>query len=167
MNTIDLFIAELEREAKTTRRALEQVPEGVTGFKPHPKSMELGYLATLVATMPSWITKMINDDELDLRPVGKESHRPANRDGGAELVKLLDETVAEAIEALSKTNEEHLMTNWQLKAAGHVVQEQARHLFIRDTINHWAHHRGQLTVYLRLNDAKVTSIYGPTADEPM
>jgi uncharacterized damage-inducible protein DinB len=168
MKMTELFLAELDREMKPTRRTLEQVPDGLADWKPHPKSMPMGYLATLVATLPSWIALMINDPELDLRPVGRESFRPPVESTAPALVQLLDDSVAKARAALSGTTDEHLLTHWQLKAAGHVVTDQPRHIFIRDAVlNHLSHHRGQLTVYLRLNDAKVPSIYGPTADEPM
>jgi uncharacterized damage-inducible protein DinB len=83
----------------------------------------------------------------------------------AALVQALERTAAEARAALEKTSDEHLQTNWQLKARGAVVQEAARYQMIQDTINHWAHHRGQMTVYLRLMGAKVPAIYGPSADD--
>ncbi|HKO54814.1 MAG TPA: DinB family protein [Thermoanaerobaculia bacterium] len=168
MKMTELFLGELEREAKPTRRTLEQVPDGLIDWRPHPRSMPLGYLATLVATLPSWIALMVNQPELDLRPVDREPFRPPTRSTAAEYVAALDESVQQARQALSATTDEHLLTHWQLKAAGHVVTDQPRHIFIRDAVfNHLAHHRGQLTVYLRLNEAKVPSIYGPTADEPM
>ena len=82
-----------------------------------------------------------------------------------ELIKALDETAAAARAALEKTTDEHLRTNWKLLAGGHVVLEESRYMMIQDTINHWAHHRGQMTVYLRLMGAKVPAIYGPSADD--
>ena len=82
-----------------------------------------------------------------------------------ELVAAHDGHLAKAREALSVTTDEHLMTNWKLKVHGKVVADKPRHIMIRDAINHWAHHRGQLTVYLRLNDAPVPAIYGPSADD--
>ncbi|HEV7920013.1 MAG TPA: damage-inducible protein DinB [Thermoanaerobaculia bacterium] len=168
MQMTRLFLDELERELKPTRRTLEQVPDGLAEWRPHPKSMQFGYLATLVATLPSWVALVIDDPELDLRPVGREPYSPPVRSTASELVQTLDESAAKARAALTGTTDEHLLTHWQLKAGGHVVMDQPRHIFIRDSVlNHLAHHRGQLTVYLRLNEAKVPSIYGPTADEPM
>lgn len=166
MKLTDLFLADLEREAPITRRTLERVPDNKTDWKPHEKSMPLGYLSTLVATLPGWIAMMINQEELDLRPAGGKTFSPPVHSTSKDLVAALDESVAKAREALANTNDEHLMKTWRLLVGGKVVSEDPRHIFIRDAFGHLAHHRGQLTVYLRLNDAPVPSIYGPTADEP-
>jgi uncharacterized damage-inducible protein DinB len=166
MSMTELFRGELEREAAATRRTLEKVPDHKTEWKPHDKSMPLGYLSTLVARMPSWVAMTINQDELDLQPVGKPPYRPAALATSAELVAALDRAVVDAREALAKTTDEHLLTPWRLLVGGKVVSEQPRHIVLRDAVfNHLAHHRGQLTVYLRLNDAPVPAIYGPSADE--
>jgi uncharacterized damage-inducible protein DinB len=166
MKMTDLFLGELEREAPLTRRALERVPEGRNDWKPHEKSMPLGRLAALVAGMPAWITMMIDKEEFDLNPPGGSSGSfkmdfRTNKD----LVKMMDDGVAGARTALQKTNDEHLMKPWRLLVAGKTVSEQPRHVMLRDSINHLAHHRGQLTVYLRLNDVPVPAIYGPSADD--
>jgi uncharacterized damage-inducible protein DinB len=166
MKMTELFLAELEREAVPTRRVLEQVPEGRDDWKPHPKSMPLAYLATLVARLPTWATMTIKQDELDLNPPGDAQYTPEALRTRAELMQAFDTGVAEAREALRNTTDEHLMTPWRLLFGGKVVMEQPRHVVLRDSVfNHLAHHRGQLTVYLRLNDATVPSIYGPSADE--
>ncbi len=161
----ELLLAELDREADGTRRALERVPEGKNGWKPHEKSMELGYLAGLVATMSSWIAAIIKQDDLDLAEPGE--YRTGAFDSNAELLQAFDKALDVAREALSTATDEHLLTtSWRLRVQGKVVSEQTRYVAIRDsTINHLAHHRGQLTVYLRLNDVPVPSLYGPTADE--
>jgi uncharacterized damage-inducible protein DinB len=162
----DLFLYDLKAEAVGTRKALERVPEGHNDWRPHPKSMPLGYLASLVATMPRWIDYMINRDELDFAPVGKNENRPPEMRNTAELVAWFDESVEKARAALTGTTDEHLMTTWKLKAGGYLVSEDPRYINIRSGVfNHLAHHRGQLTVYLRLNEALVPSIYGPSADE--
>lgn len=160
----DLFLAELEREAKGTRRALERVPDGRADWKPHTKSMSLGTLSNLVATMPSWVDMMINMDQLDIGGGGGGQH-PAAPKTSRELLEAHEGALKKAQEALSKTTEEHLMKPWKLLVAGKVVAEQPRHIMIRDTMNHLAHHRGQLTVFLRLLDAPVPAIYGPSADD--
>ena len=164
VNLTQLFLAELEREAPRTRRALENVPADRDDWTPHPKSMPLGRLAGLVASMPSWITLIIDQDELDLTPPpGAGQYQQPATD---QLVATLDKHVAKARESLSKTNDEFLLsTNWKLRARGQVVMNQPRHIVLRDTLNHLAHHRGQLTVYLRLNDRTVPAIYGPSADD--
>lgn len=171
MNTklTELFIAELDRESVGTRKALERVPEGKYDWKPHAKSMPLGYLAALVATMPAWIVRMIDDDELDFAPPGGSSRAaPKRLETREDLVRAFDDSIARAKEALARTTDEHLFTSWRLLAGGHVISEHTRYINIRDgVINHLAHHRGQLTVYLRLNEEPVPSLYGPTADEPI
>jgi uncharacterized damage-inducible protein DinB len=160
-----LFAAQLEREAAVSRRALERVPEGRPDWKPHEKSMPLGYLATLVATMPSWVAMMIGQDSLDLSPPGGSGFKPPATDTNRQLLAAHDDAVAKARDALRTTNDDHLMTTWRLLVAGRVVAENARHVMIADTFTHLAHHRGQLTVYLRLNGAPVPALYGPSADD--
>ena len=164
MTLTQLFIDELEREAPRTRRALEQVPLDRDDWTPHPKSMPLGRLAGLVAGMPSWIALIIDQDELNLTPPPGQStyEQPATNT----LVAVHEANVQKGRESLAKTNDEFLMTtNWRLLAGGKVVLNQPRHIVLRDTINHLAHHRGQLTVYLRLVGQKVPAIYGPSADD--
>ena len=161
-----LFLDELKHEAAGTRKALERVPEGRNGWKPHEKSMPLGYLASLVATMPMWIDYMINRNELDFAPVGENKDKPKDWTKREELLARFDESVAKAVAALEGTTDEHLMTTWRLKAGSHLISEDPRYINIRHGVmNHWAHHRGQLTVYLRLNEAAVPALYGPSADE--
>jgi uncharacterized damage-inducible protein DinB len=165
MNTKEWILAQLESEAPRTRRALERVPEGRDDWKPHERSMPLGRLAMLVATMPTWINLVIGRDELDIAPQGESNvdQRPLHTP--AELVQALDKGVAEARQALQNTTDDHLKKPWRLLVAGKVVSEDPREIVLRDTMMHLSHHRGQLTVYLRLNEAPVPSIYGPTADD--
>lgn len=166
MRLTDFFSAQLEREAAPTRRALERVPEGRADWKPHEKSMPFGYLTQLVATMPSWIAMQVRQDELDLNPPsGKGGYKPPETGTNRELLKAFDEAVGQARDALRKTTDEHLATPWKLLVGGHVVMENPRNVVIADTFNHLAHHRGQLTVYLRLLGEPVPSIYGPSADD--
>jgi uncharacterized damage-inducible protein DinB len=164
MTLIESFRGELEREAARTQRALEQVPTGKDDWKPHPKSMPLGRLAGLVASMASWVSLIIDQDELDLTPPpGQGQYKSPATD---QLVATHDALVKKAFESLKKTNDNYLLTtNWRLKAGGKVVLDQPRHIVLRDTLNHLAHHRGQLTVYLRLNDRTVPALYGPSADD--
>ncbi|HEX2201695.1 MAG TPA: DinB family protein [Longimicrobium sp.] len=160
----ELLLTELEREAAGTRRALERVPEGRNGWKPHEKSMELGYLAGLVATIPAWIASMATEAELDLEKPGELQTKPY--ESRAELLAAFDQAMARAREALGGVTDEHLFTKWRLRVQRQVVLEEQRYFAIRESaINHLAHHRGQLTVYLRLNDAPVPALYGPSADE--
>jgi uncharacterized damage-inducible protein DinB len=165
MKLTDFFLAQLEREAPLNQRALERIPEGRGDFKPHEKSMPFGYLSELVATMPSWIAMAIDQDDLDLAPPGGSGARPPSPGTTRELLKAHDDAVLKAKASLRKTTDEHLMTPWRLLVGGKVVMEQPRHIVIADTFGHLAHHRGQLTVYLRLLGAPVPAIYGPSADE--
>jgi uncharacterized damage-inducible protein DinB len=165
MNIIDLFLSELDREAKRSRRALEMVPDNKRSWKPHDKSMEFGWLTDMVATIPTWFVMIVKQDELDVAPKdGKRPERPQPKTA-TEYIAALDKATAEAKDALRGTSEAHLQTHWKLLAGGHVVADVPRHEMLRDTFNHWAHHRGQMTVYLRLMGAKVPALYGPSADD--
>jgi len=164
MKLTELFLAELDRETPRSRRALDQMPEGKADWKPHDRSMAFGYLCELVAIMPSWVEMSITKDELDIAPASG----PTRRDPlttKADYLAALDKAVASARTALQGTDDEFLKTTWKLLAGGRTVMETPRHVVIRETFNHLAHHRGQMTVYLRLLGAKVPSIYGPSADD--
>jgi uncharacterized damage-inducible protein DinB len=165
MKMTDWFLAELESEAGKSRRVLEQVPTGKRDFKPHERSMEMGYLCELVANISSWVGMAITLNELDIAPKDGPKYKPAELNTPEELVAALDKAVGQAREALQNTTDEHLATKWRLLAGGQLAFEQPRHDVIRDTFLHSAHHRGQLTVYLRLLGSKVPSVYGPTADD--
>jgi uncharacterized damage-inducible protein DinB len=165
MKLTEFYLEELDREAERCKRALEQMPSGKHDWKPHDKSMIFGYLAMMVATIPTWITMQVDQDELDVSPKDGPRHAPTPLDTSAEYLKALDGAVASARSALSKTTDEHLGTSWRLLAAGNVVMEATRSAMIQDTFNHLAHHRGQMTVYLRLMGAKVPALFGPSADD--
>jgi len=165
MKLTEFLSAELDREVERSRHALEEMPEGKFDWKPHEKSMILGYLANMVATIPMWIGMQITEAELDVAPAPGESKMEQKRlETSAELIEALDKAAAGALAAFEKTTDEHLKTNWRLLARGKVVMEAPRYEMIQDTFNHWAHHRGQMTVYLRLMGAKVPALYGPSAD---
>lgn len=164
MKLTEFLLAELDREVERSRRALEQVPEGKYDWKPHEKSMIFGYLVNMVATIPMWITMQINHDELDVAPAASQM-KQERLETSEELIKALDKAASDARSAFAQTTDEHLTTSWRLLARGQVVMEAPRYVMIQDTINHWSHHRGQMTVYLRLMGAKVPAIYGPSADD--
>lgn len=165
MKLTELLLSEMDREVERSRRALEQIPADKYDWKPHDKSMILGYLANMVATIPMWIQLQIKQDELDVAPKDGSKMEQKRMDTSEELIAALDKAASGAREAFTSTNDEHLMTSWQLLAGGNVVMKAPRYEMIQDAINHWVHHRGQLTVYLRLLGAKVPAIYGPSADE--
>lgn len=168
MKMTEFFLAELDAEGAPTRKVLERVPAGKDDWKPHPRSMPMGYLAALCARLPSWTALTINTDQHDLRPADgvRSAYTPTGTTNAAELVKMLDDAVAEARAALSSTTDDHLMKPWRLLVGGQVVSQDPRYVVLRSAVfNHLAHHRGQLTVYLRLNEVPVPGIYGPSADD--
>jgi uncharacterized damage-inducible protein DinB len=165
MKLTELFLAELDREVPRSRRALEQVPPDKRDWKPHDKSMPFGYLADMVATIPSWLAMIVKQDELDIAPKGGQQFRPPESKTSKDFVAALEAAAGQARAALKGVDDEFLQTHWRLLAAGNVVANMPRHEMLRETINHWAHHRGQMTVYLRLMGVKVPAIYGPSADD--
>lgn len=154
------YLRELNAEYRASRRCLENIPERLYGYKPHAKSMDMGYLALLVAEIPLWIRYMVVEGEIDFATFKHASIKTT-----AEMVKHLDDNMEEARQALSKVTDEDLQATFSLKAGGKVLYEALKINDIGSTLNHWVHHRGQLTVYMRLNDIAVPSIYGPSADE--
>ena len=156
------FLAELDSEVRASRRCLEAIPEKLYKYKPHEKSMELGYVALLVADIPNWIADMVEKPEIDLA-----TYQRFALSTNAALLEYFDDNVAAAKRALEKTSNNDLDGLFELKVAGKVVMRSTKKESVRQSINHWVHHRGQLTVYMRLNDIPVPSIYGPSADERM
>ena len=161
----EFLLKQLESEVQRSRKALQQMPEGKADWKPHDKSMAFGYLAELVAIMPSWVGMQVTLNELDLAPADGSNLKREPKTTRADYLKALDDAAATARKALDGTTDEHLATNWQLKVRGAVVQEGRRDLMIQDTLNHMSHHRGQMTVYMRLMGAKVPALFGPSADD--
>lgn len=154
------YLKEMEGEASASRKCLERIPETLFDYKPHPKSMKMGYLALLVAEIPLWIKSMVEVGEIDF--VTFKHFEPKTTQ---ELVNHLDENLNGAKAALQAANDEELQKPFSLKANGQVLYTSPKVQDIGVTINHWVHHRGQLTVYMRLNDILVPSIYGPSADD--
>jgi uncharacterized damage-inducible protein DinB len=160
------FLDKLDREAVLIRKTLERVPEGHNNFKPHQRSMALGYLASIVAGILGWIPVIIERDELNLDDPSNESLRTRELSTRAELLHALDTGLAAARKSLTATTDQHLLTPWAFKMGGRPVQQQPRTIMIADSVfSHLAHHRGQLTVYLRLVESTVPALYGPSADE--
>jgi uncharacterized damage-inducible protein DinB len=163
MNNKDLlnhYQEELKAESVSTRKCLERIPESLYSFKPHPKSMEMGYLTLLVAEIPNWISVMIKDAVIDLATYPK-----FNLSNTAALLQHFEKNLQAAIDALKNATEEQLKPDFELKHNGQLIFSAPMLKNIGETINHWVHHRGQLTVYMRLNEIAVPSIYGPSADD--
>ena len=161
MSFAETLLPEFDMEMATTRKAIERVPTDKGAWKPHPKSFSLGHLTQLVATMPGWLTNMATQSELDLAAGAGYSLESTDS-----LVAKFDKLVAEARTALASLKDADVAAPWSLKHGDRVLLTTPRGVTIRSTINHLVHHRGQLTVYLRLIDVPVPSMYGPTADEP-
>ena len=160
---VDSLLGELDQEASATRRALERVPDDKLGWKPHAKSMSLGQLALHIATIPGMIGKLLSGDGLDLGTVNFGQPAVTSK---AELLTALDESLRAAREVLGGFDDQKAMATWKLTRGEKVLMAAPRVAVARSLMfNHWYHHRGQLTVYLRLLDVPVPSIYGPSADE--
>jgi uncharacterized damage-inducible protein DinB len=163
MSLCESLAAEMRQEAKTTRRLLERVPEESFGWKPHEKSMTLGRLAAHVAELPELIGPALTRDELDF---AAGDFKPFTPTSTAELLEKFDRNIEAAAGLLEKQPDERMGESWRLRSGDHVLFEMPRALVVRFVgLNHVIHHRGQLSVYLRMLDVPVPSIYGPSADE--
>lgn len=161
MTFAETLLPEFEQEMKTTRRMLERVPTDKGEWKPHDKSFSLGHLAQLVSWMPGWITNTLTSDFLDIAGSAKYSYEKTET-----LLDTFDRNVREAREAISATKDSDIEKPWSLKMGDKNLMTLPKGAVARQHVNHLVHHRGQLSVYLRLLDIPVPSIYGPTADEP-
>ena len=161
MSLSETFAQELQQEAVATRKMLARVPQDAFDWQPHEKSMPLGRLAGHIAELPSLAGPILTMDELDFS--GFMPFRPASV---SELVERFDKNIADAVKQLQNQPDEHLSKPWRLLSGGKVFFEMPRVAFIRTMLlNHLIHHRGQLSVYLRLRGVPLPSVYGPTADE--
>ena len=163
MSIIDSMIQELQYEAQATRKVLERLPEDKWDWQPHPKSMSVCALASHTADALTYAQAVLEMDEFVINMGEYKPFLAANR---AELLKAQDENLAKAVETMHGRSDAHLMQLWRLKMGDHVVFELPRAAVLRSMVlNHIVHHRAQLTVYLRLLDVPVPSVYGPSADE--
>lgn len=164
MALVDAFLQEIAQEAATTRRVLERVPSEQLGWKPHPKSMSLGQLALHVATTPGQIAALVNGASMELPPdFPPASPSPASTD---EILTAFDADQAQAREILQGWDDAHAAETFAITKDGNPIMGMPRAGWIRVIgLNHWYHHRGQLSVYLRELDVPLPSIYGPSADE--
>lgn len=159
------MLPEFDLEMKTTRSLIERVPDAKAAWKPHPKSMSLGELAAHVANLVGWGTAIMSQPEFDFFPPGGKPQTPPAYKDAAELVQRLDANVASTRAAIAAASDDYLAQHWKLKNGGRVIIDVPRVAALRSfMMNHVIHHRGQLSVYLRLNDVPLPSIYGPTAD---
>jgi uncharacterized damage-inducible protein DinB len=161
MAIAEALTAELQQEAVTTRRVLERVPESQLAWRPHPKSMSLGQLAFHIAGLPHRIAELLHDPVTEVPNVPLTEGTPV-----AEMLATLDRSVPIAVQQLTAWGDEGLLAMWRMTREGRTLMEMPRLAMVRAVmLNHWYHHRGQLTVYLRLLEVPLPSVYGPTADD--
>jgi uncharacterized damage-inducible protein DinB len=162
----DGLLPEFDNEMKVTRKTLERVPEGKGDWKPHEKSMTMGRLAGHVAELPTFATMALTSESFDFQPPGGSTRQPVVMTSRQQLLDVFDKNVAAAREVISKASDEDFLKTWSLLRGGTPLMSMPKLAVVRGfTLNHLIHHRGQLSVYLRLNNEPVPSIYGPSADE--
>jgi uncharacterized damage-inducible protein DinB len=163
MKLSEPMIAELQHEATTTRKMLERVPQESLSWQPHEKSMSLGRLASHIAMLPGAFIAKLNQDE-----VNRSELKPPPTDSTAAILDTFDQNIASSLEFLKAASDERLLGVWRYRDGEKVVFQMPRVAVIRlIALNHLIHHRGQLSVYLRLLNVPLPSVYGPTADETM
>ena len=162
MSISQMLLPEFDEEMKNTRRLLECVPDGKFDYRPHPKSMTLGQLATHVAQMSTWAATTFDVELLEFGP----DFKPPLANTRAELLDMFDLGVAKARQKLSAASDADWQKTWTLKFSGKTILAMPRTVVMRSTVmNHMIHHRAQLGVYLRLNEVAIPGMYGPSADE--
>jgi uncharacterized damage-inducible protein DinB len=165
MSMAQALLPEFDQEMAGTRTVLERIPENKTGFRPHPRSWTLGELGAHLANLPVWATMTLTLPEFDIAPPGGPAPRSPGFESAAASLARLDENVAKARAHLAAATDADLMAMWSLKRGGATVFNLPRVAVLRAMVlSHMIHHRGQLTVYLRMCDVPLPPIYGPTAD---
>jgi uncharacterized damage-inducible protein DinB len=169
MSIADSLLPEFDHEMGVTRTLLEIVPEAKASWKPHQKSFSLGDLSAHLANIPTWAGVTLSGTEFDVNPPGGAAdHTPRTFGSAKDNVKTFDDNVKAAREAIAKASDADFMTMWTLKNGGKETMSMPRVGVVRSfVLNHLIHHRGQLSVYLRLQDVPLPGIYGPSADTPM
>jgi uncharacterized damage-inducible protein DinB len=162
MNTAKRLIAELQQESTKNKTMLERIPESKLSWKPHEKSMSIGRLGMHIAELPNWITRSLTSEEYDF---GTGPYNPNIPQTQAQILKEFEHQLQKAIEQLNTASDETLAKNWRVRKGDKVIYDMPRADVIRRQLNHIIHHRGQLSVFLRLLDVPVPGTYGPTADE--
>jgi uncharacterized damage-inducible protein DinB len=157
---INQFLSEFEAEIPATRKCLQRIPDTLYDWKPHERSMTLGYLTLLVAEIPKWITAMIKTREIDFK-----TFQHVEPKSTTDMMDHFEENIKGTKQALQTLSMEDLSKPFVLRNGDQILINSPLNENISSTLNHWVHHRGQLTVYMRLNDIMVPSIYGPSADE--
>jgi uncharacterized damage-inducible protein DinB len=160
------LLPEFDHEMANTRKTLARVPEDKLDWKAHEKSYDLRSITTHMANMPKWAVMTIQESSFDMEPAGEEPIREEPIESVENALEMFDANVAGAREAIANASDQELMATWSLLKGGEEILAMPRIAVLRSFIlNHMVHHRGQLTVYLRLNDVPVPALYGPSADE--
>lgn len=163
MSLNEAIMAELQQEATTTRAMLERIPEKSLTWKPHEKSMSLGRLAYHIAEIPEWMSVTVDQDEFDF---AKSDYVPKDGMSKEEILKAFDDNLANALTCLKNASDEKLMGTWTMKNGDVTYFTLPKIAVVRSFVqSHSVHHRGQLSVYLRMLDVPLPQVYGPTADE--
>jgi uncharacterized damage-inducible protein DinB len=166
MKISDALLPEFDQEMATTRKCLLRIPDDKFSYKPHPKSFDMGGLAVHIATMLDWGVVTLQSDSFDYAPEGGEPYVPPVAANNAALLAMFDKAAAAFRTALAATENDAMMKPWSLLGGGKPMFTMPKAAVLRGMIfNHIVHHRGQLSVYLRLCDIPVPAIYGPSADE--
>ena len=166
MSIAQALLPEFDHEMANTRKCLSRIPDDKLDWKAHEKSWDLRSITTHLANMPKWTVMTMTETSFDLEPVGGEQVREEPIDSVEGALEMFDANVAAAREAIANASDEAMMTSWSLLKAGEEIISMPRIAVLRSFImNHMIHHRGQVTVYLRLNDLPVPALYGPSADE--
>jgi len=160
------LLPEFDHEMANTRKFLSRIPDDKLDWKAHEKSWDLRSITTHLANMPKWTVMTMTDTSFDMAPLGGEQIREEPIDSVEGALEMFDANVAAAREAIANAGDEAMMTSWSLLKGGEEIISMPRIAVLRSFImNHMIHHRGQVTVYLRLNDLPVPALYGPSADE--
>jgi uncharacterized damage-inducible protein DinB len=166
MAIIDSLLPEFDKEMASTRKTLERIPDDKLDYKPHPKSGSMGWIVSHLANVPIWTGRALNMDSMDMNPPGAPPRRTVVLNSMEEVLALFDKNVSDARAALSTATDDALGQPWTMLSGGNKVFTLPRAAIIRSFVmNHSIHHRGQLTMYMRLNDIPVPGLYGPSADE--
>ena len=167
MSIAQALLPEFDQEMASTRKVLERVPDDRFEWSPHEKSMTLGRLAAHLAELPMWTAMSLDQDEFDVNPPNGEGWESLKPTTTAEILELFDRNSADAREKIASTGDATFFEEWTLKSGGETLFAMPKVGVVRSfVLNHGIHHRGQLTVFLRLLDVSVPQTYGPTADEP-
>lgn len=163
MSITQLLLAEMEQEARTTRKMLERIPDDKYDWRPHPKSMDIRTLAAHIAELPTWVTIVLATDELDF---AHNAYEPTIIASTGELLVLFERSLADGLASLGQATDEQLTPQWTLRNGDAIYSQTTKGAFIRITFSQIVHHRAQLGVFLRLLDIPIPGSYGPSADEP-